>query len=382
MNLYVLLIALLPAVGYIVWIGILYYGLRKCSSDAISPMAGKVVPFVTVVIPARNEEEKIIELLDDLIHQDYGLHRFEVIVVDDQSEDLTATLVAEFASSHPTMNLLLIGTSGDSCRPKKDAIAGAVAIAKGEFLMTTDADCSVGPTWITSMMSVFSDDKVDLVAGMVRIYPASTLFQKMQSLEFLSLIASGFGMAGVGRPILANGANLAFTRTAYQMQHSAKQLHQIASGDDIELLMAVKRQNPKGIRYCDHPGAIVDTAPMPGILAFLQQRVRWASKAKGSYDVSNTITAIWVFLYQFLLLASFITAFFYPVFWIVCSILWVSKLLADFPLLLLIAGRTVQRRLLWIYPFVQLLYPVYVIGVAVIALTGRYQWKGRRYFNQ
>jgi len=382
MTMLFFLIASMPGLLYVAWIIFLYYGLKKTLNQQFSVVSKDKMPFVSVIIPARNEEQNIISLLNDLLVQDAGMMNFEVIVVDDHSEDRTATLVADFAAQHPELKLLLIAASNISSRPKKDAIRDAVAIAHGDLLLTTDADCRLGPSWISGMASNFKEQSIDFLAGPVIYFPLRNFFERMQALEFLSLIGSALAMAGLGKPIMSNGANLAFTRNAFYALNDGTTLHAKASGDDIELMMAVKKSNPSRIRFISHAACLVSTHPESGLVTLMQQRIRWASKAKSGYDAWNTITALWVFMYQCAIIVLCVVGFFFPMAWMAAGMLFIVKALADLPFLYAITKQFKQSALLWTYLPLQLLYPWYIVIVAVIALGGRYQWKNRRYRGQ
>jgi len=367
---------------YIIWIACLCYGFRKQLHKPAHSYRKDSPIFTTVVIPARNEEHHIGRLLDSLNWQTVDHANFEVIIVDDHSEDGTAQVVADFAAKHPELNLLMIDAGDNTESPKKKAIEAAVGIAKGDLLITMDADGTVGPAWLGGMVSVFQHESVELAAGPVRMKPVRGAFEYMQAFEFLSLIGSGMAMAGLGEHILANGANLAFTRNAYQMSASATPLHKRASGDDIQMLMAVKKQHRGAIRFISDPNCFVNTRPQRSLWEFFQQRKRWASKAKSGYDAWNSVISLWVFFFNFLLIALPVAGFFVPECFLAALWLFVVRFLADIPFLYAVAGFARQRKLFWVYLPLQLLYPWYILFTALAGVYGTYRWKGRKFSKQ
>src|SRR5690606_40960522 len=108
-----------------------------------------------------------------------------------------------------------VGAGGPGAGTHKEAaLARGVAAARGAIILTTDADCTVSPTWIRSMMSRF-EEGVGIVTGPVLYRDDGRFFGRLQSLEFLGLVALGHGFVGIGRPHLCNSANLAYRRQAY-----------------------------------------------------------------------------------------------------------------------------------------------------------------------
>ena len=107
--------------------------------------------FITVVIPARNEEKKIGACLDSMKAQTYPTHLFEVIVADDFSTDNTTGIVASFPGGNTRcIQLKDFIKEGSINSYKKKAIELAIDEAKGDLIVTTDADCIVPPGGLNS----------------------------------------------------------------------------------------------------------------------------------------------------------------------------------------------------------------------------------------
>lgn len=382
MNLTFLIVMLLPGLLYLGWIGALYLGFRRMlyrKKDRVTP--GDTT-FISIIIPARNEEKHIKDLLEDLYLQSLEKSRFEVLVVDDHSDDRTAGITADFIAAYPEFNLWLMQAGEHPDNPKKMAIATAVARAQGNLLVTVDADCRVKPEWLTTLCSAFSDPAVMLVAGPVWMIPGPSVFGKMQALEFLSLIGSGIAMAGWNQPILANGANLACRRTLYDVSAIPDKLRKMASGDDIQLLVATKNTAPEAIRFLMDTESVVSSYPQDSLQDFFQQRVRWASKARTGYDPANTLTALWVFLYNLLLIVLFPAGLIWTECLVAGGLLFGVKVVADFIFLDRVTRWAGQRKLLRVYLPLQLLYPWYIVITALGALLGTYRWKSREFRRQ
>ncbi|MCX6351650.1 MAG: glycosyltransferase [Bacteroidetes bacterium] len=117
----------------------------------------------SIIIPARNEKANILNCLNSIKNLDYPKENFEVIVVDDSSEDETAALVESFIAANPQVQIRLLKLGEVITSPinsyKKTAIAEAIKITKNDWLLTTDADCTYYPKWLKSFSSFIQKEK-------------------------------------------------------------------------------------------------------------------------------------------------------------------------------------------------------------------------------
>lgn len=376
---------ILTVIVIIAWAGILYAGLillftsgwyRKTTESRETKGApGHSVP-VSVVIAARNEASRIGQLLADLSVQDYGGPGYEVIVVDDHSTDGTAGVVNDFAASHPGFRLRLIeNRDGVPAGGKKYALAAGIAAAPGDIILTTDADCRVGPAWVASMTGYFDNPGIGLVAGPVSYLKGKGLLARFQSLEYLGMMASGAGAARLGMPFLCSGANLAYRRSVFTESGGFSEGRRFVSGDDIFLMHAVKRlKGPKSVGFAMDPGAIVLTRPADGWQRFMAQRARWASKSTGYRDTVAVTTALSVFLISLGQVAAFLLAFMHPMMLLVFAGSVLYKSLIDLPLLLGVTALTGTRSLMNGYPLFQAIYPFYIVTAAAWSFFRKNKW--------
>lgn len=251
----------------------LWFGLRRPASAT-----NKSTPFVSVIVAARNEAHRIPPLLDDLAAQDYPA--YEVLIVDDRSTDATAEIVRAAADVHAGRLRLInqrdvpIGTS-----PKKMALQKGIEASRGELLLLTDADCRVRPGWITETVRYFEPD-VAMVLGYseLTVDRGSSLFERVQAFEFLTLVAMMAASANLSYPLGASGQNIAFRRSAFYAVGGYKSVMHRIAGDDMLMLQLIKRTPGVGrIVYADHTGARNRTYPERTWRAFRNQRARWAS---------------------------------------------------------------------------------------------------------
>lgn len=237
---------------------------------------------VSVVIPCKNEQENIVKLITCLAQQSY--QNFELIVVNDHSTDGTRNYVKAAQTNY--QNIKIIDAKGFG---KKNALKEGITKASSDLIITIDADCMPSYHWVEAIASFYKRFRCDLIICPVGLSDKDTLFSRIQALEFSSLVGTAAGSAGAGRPILCNGANLAFTKEIWLK--SQKDLHtEVQSGDDIFLLESVKKARAK-IRFMKSEAAFVKTKPPQSLREFINQRRRWAGKSKLYTDWQMIYTA-------------------------------------------------------------------------------------------
>lgn len=332
----------------------------------------------SIIIPARNEEENINNLLNDLVNQDFPKDLFEVFVVNDNSTDKTESLVTDFIASHPEhqINLINISKENPNRAYKKMAINMAIEKSTGDLIMTTDADCRVGKKWLVSFVSLYESEKPRMIVGPVCFHNENSFFEKLQTLEFLSLIAITGGAIRIGRPIMCNGANLVYERKTFY-EAGGFGSDGFSSGDDVFLLLKIRKKfGFRSVRFLKNHSAIVYTEAKKSVSDFFHQRTRWASKNKG-YDVNILIISFSVYMINLLLAVGLILSIFFPQALIIVLGGFVLKSLVELPILIGI-GNFVKRSRMFLYSFPLIfLYPVYIIITGALGVVSSYNWKGR-----
>ena len=201
----ILNIIMIFAALYLICIGAFTYGLALYRHRVETMCTSSLRYGVSVLIAARNEGKNIETLLQSLYNQSFDKEKFEIIIVDDHSTDETSEVSENFRILHPEMNLKVLKATGNG---KKQAISQALHTADNELVMVTDADCELPEHWIKVMVDYFLSHDLKMLLGPVLLSPAKTLFEKLQVLEHLSLIASTAGSAAIGMPVMCNGANM------------------------------------------------------------------------------------------------------------------------------------------------------------------------------
>ena len=351
-----------------------YRGWRKLSFP--KHQAGLNSVTVSVVIAVRNEEGNIEKLIRDLFRQDFDPDKFEVLIINDHSDDATEKLVLEIAVTEKRLKLYSLP---DNLSGKKAAVDFGIRKASGEMILQTDGDCSVPESWISSMVKSYLGSSQTFVSGAVRMAGPKTFFVWLQELEFFSLMASGAGAIGTGHPIMCNGANLAFSREKYLKMNDALRMN-FASGDDLFLMFAFNKYFPGKMVFNKTKEGTVRTKTAGTFKSFFLQRKRWVSKSKGYRDPYIIGTALIVLLINMGLLILLLEALLMNVYYLKAFIIaFLVKSIADLILLNGVTAFYRRRSLLFLFPLAQVLYIFYVTVTAITGIWGTFTWKGRNY---
>lgn len=353
---------------YVLFIGAFIYGFLKSEKVKIKYFNAKTS--FTIVVPFRNEAENLPKLLISLSFLDYPKELFEVILVDDESEEV-------FSAQYSVFSLKIIQNERKTNSPKKDAINTAIAIAKNDWIITTDADCLVQKDWLKSFDNYIQTENKKMVAAGVSYLPKKGFLHEFQHLDFLSLQGVTIGSFGIGKPFMCNGANFTYEKTFFEELNGFEGNSDIASGDDVFLLQKALQFNSKSVGFCTDKESIVVTKSVSSWKELFFQRVRWASKSSAYVDWFSKCLAIVVFLTNFFLvigcwllvvgLLSYENILFY----------FGIKFLVDF-IMIMKSAKFFNKRVHYVL-ISSLIYPFFTSAVALYSLFGKYSWKGRSF---
>jgi cellulose synthase/poly-beta-1,6-N-acetylglucosamine synthase-like glycosyltransferase len=377
------MILLIPTIILLLVYSILIFYYRlvwKKIPVFMMPADAKPKTKISVIIPARNEENNIAACLDSLTEQDYPKDLIEIIVTDDHSTDETAGIVKRYAGSG--INLLELKKeptdSLKSSGSKKAAISAAINKSTGTLIITTDADCLFPKKWISTLVSFYETYDPVFIAAPVKFSKEKKALHIFQSLDFLSL--QGITAASVfdGFHTMCNGANLAYEKKAFETVGGFEGIDQIASGDDMLLMHKIYMLNPQKVMYCLSPDTIVETKPAENLKAFFNQRIRWASKALIYHDKRIFYVLMLVYLLNALLLAfciySLVTTHLLPA----LIILILLKTLVELVFLIPVAHFYKKTSLLLYFLPAQPFHILYTVIAGFLGQVGSYEWKGRK----
>lgn len=346
----------------------LILGFSKVKKFEVSEIIPKTK--FTIIVPFRNEAENLPTLLQSFSLLDYPLDHFEVILVDDVSDFRFEILEFRFQISQ-------VDNHRTSNSPKKDAINTAMALAKHDWIITTDADCEVQPKWLKTLDNFIQENTPKMIAAGVLYKTDSIFLDAFQQLDLLSLQGTTIGSFGNGNPFMCNGANFCYQKSFFYELNGFEGNDNIASGDDVFLLQKGVIKDASSIRILKSETVIVETQTMKTWRDLFFQRVRWASKTanyRSFYAKQLAYSVLLMNLSWLLLVACWLFGKVNLYFLVFITL---SKFLIDF-VLLYKSANFFKTRLQFIF-LSSLFYPLFSVLVVLYAAFGKYTWKGREF---
>lgn len=344
-------------------------GLRRLEHQQGYQTNDKKGLSISVIVPFRNEARHLPNLLNDLVNQ-RGIQSFEVIWVDDHSEDKSVEVLS-LVESYPDFHLLKLNDEAG----KKAALTTGINRATGDIIVTTDADVRVSDTWLAEIVAFFEAHDADMQILPVGIKSEENKAQQFfQVAENLAIQAMTFGLAAFEVPISCNGANLAFRKSAFDACGGYESHRKTASGDDVLLMQQFVKA---GFRVMPHWSemVLVETSAAPSFKAAFVQRLRWAGKT-GRMVHSWSLIAGSILLVHSLILIT--TIFFNATAIELWAIVLVVKVIVDVLLIKIVEQRYHQRLNPLKLAFIALVYIVYLPAITLISAIWKTKWKGRK----
>lgn len=341
------------------------------------------LPRLSVLVPARNEERCIAECIASLTAQEYTPQQLEFLIIDDHSEDGTATLVQEAIANDARFRLLSLDAEENG---KKAALTRGVREANGDIIVTTDADCRHEPGWLRALSMPFrsaaeGQPAADIVAGPVVYHRRDSLFARLQALEFLGLVGVGAGFFGIGYPRMCNGANLAYRKTMFDAVGGYAGNSGVHSGDDEFLLHRIVYRKGGRAAFVADPAAVVRTDGAASIAGFIRQRTRWSSKTRGYEDGRFVSFLVLLFVYLLLATCAPLIALSSQTAFAAAVLFFGLKIVADGAVLFAAARIFRQPIRLGDLLAAEVLHPYYIVLVTILGSFGTFRWKNRRLNN-
>ena len=208
--------------------------LRKMRKDKISegikPLTIEGTPGVSVILCAHNEAYNLSQYLQALLTQDWP--EYEVIVVDDGSEDDTRAIVESFMARDPRLKMTFVPLGARVGSTKKLALTLAAKASQYDYLLLTDADCvPESDQWIAQMMHGFAGNK-DIVLGFGPYFYEKGHVNRLVRFDTLFNGLHYLGAALCGHPYMGVGRNLAYRKSFFFESGGFTQLMTSRAGDD------------------------------------------------------------------------------------------------------------------------------------------------------
>jgi cellulose synthase/poly-beta-1,6-N-acetylglucosamine synthase-like glycosyltransferase len=364
---------------YILFFSVLVFGSRTLLFSAgslkermkkSSKKHSSIKPFISVIVPARNEEKVIENCIHSIYRNNYPKDRYEIIAVNDRSSDSTGAILARLKYKYE--NLKVININADNRNKnligKPGALQAGIDNAQGSILMMTDADCTVTKAWIKNIVKAFNDPEVGFVAAFTYVKGRS-LFHIIQSIEWVYMHTMGLAGVGLNNPLGCFGNNISIRKEVFHRLGGYEGI-QFSVTEDLALERATFNAGYK-VRYLCDPKTLVNTLPVNDLVAYIKQHHRWAVGGldlglRGFFFVFSSIT-FWLGL---------LTTIFFFDYWVFLAFIG-FRLLCDFSLIFPSLRSLKKQRLnIWILPAV-LFFMIIEIVVPFLLMERDITWKGQ-----
>ncbi|MBR5327758.1 MAG: glycosyltransferase [Paludibacteraceae bacterium] len=264
------------------------------------------LPPVSVIVCARNEYNNLQEYLPILLSQDYPT--YEVIIVDDSSEDDTEFLLERLKHQYVHLYHTFVPRGARVLSSKKLALTIGLKAAHHEHILLTDADCRPeSKYWIREMMQGFANADTEMVLGFSPYFEKKGLLNHLISYDTLFTGLQYTGMARAGFPYMGVGRNLAYKRsTFFDMGGFKGLLNNQAGDDDLFVNRVATKKNTSVVCTRD---SLIWSAPKTTWHEWLHQKRRHLSVSP-QYNLKSkcrlTIEPISRALFYASIIASFI----------------------------------------------------------------------------
>lgn len=339
----------------------------------------------SIIIPFRNEAENLDVLLNSISKLNYPKHLFEVILVNDASEDNSIEIIKKVLDTKSSKydftrtDISILNNKRTSNSPKKDAITTAIHNSKYDWIITTDADCILPKQWLKVFDAFIEQKQPKLIVAPISYYKVNSFFKMFQLLDILSLQSATVSGFGLRQPFLCNGANLAYKKEKFIALNGFDGNNNIASGDDIFFMEKMLNSFPKDIQYLKNYDAIVYTTPEPSFKSMFYQRVRWAAKTSSYNNWFGKLVGFTVFLMNAMLIIAFalVISGISDLIYLVSA--FALKSILDAIFIYKSAKFHKQLFCLKYYVLSSFIYPFFSVFVVMYSLFFSYKWKGRQF---
>jgi len=373
LEIILIIIFSLLLIYYLNFLGIIYKGLNKLNECHCKKLPEE---YISVIVPFRNEEHNIKNVFESLVNQNYPEERFEIIFVNDNSDDNSLKILKEI-NKYKNVRILTVPDDYLINAHKKRAIRYGIDNSNGEIIVTTDADCYHNKNWLRSILTCF-DEKTAFVSGPTIFKEEENLFQKMQKIEFAGLVLTGAGLIGANQPTICNAANLAYRKKAFNEVNGFYSNMNLSSGDDELLLQKIFQDTDYKIKFSISKDSVVVTQSNKSFKEFYHQRKRWASKGlfyKNKFLIIRLVLIY--FFYLALLIQPFLILYskiFFPYFMITFGL----KSLYEYRILKKGLDLLFDRNLLKYFLITEIVQIPYIVVMGLSGAFGNFVWKNRK----
>lgn len=327
---------------------------------------------LSVIICARNEEENLRRYLPKILEQDYP--SFEVILVNDFSEDETKWLLRDFCAQYPHLKVVEIAEHIRLKHGKKFAVSLGIKAAQYEHLVFTDADCEPqSDQWLRHMAHAFEGGE-EIVLGYSPYIRKPGLLNALIRFETFHTAISYLSYALKGKAYMGVGRNMAYTKSLFfRGKGFAAHMH-IPSGDDD--LFVNQNATPHNTVICIHPDAQVWSEPKTTFSAYMRQKTRHAGASKAYKPTHRRMLATQLITAFLFYIMAIVSAILYPSIGYIIASMYLLRLALQFIIYIPAMKKLQVKELIWLLPLLDIFYYVYICINGFFALYKKdVRWK-------
>ncbi len=327
------------------------------------------IPFVSVIVAAKNEEACIAQCIESLLKLDYPKEKLEIIVVNDRSTDRTADIMKSYTPDNPELKYIEIKEESGKLKGKTNALSVSINQAKGEIIFTTDADIEVKPSWIKEMVKYYEND-TGLVSGYSIIHPDG-FSQGIQAIDWIYLLTIASGSDGINKQISCVGNNMSYRRKAYDEVGGYENI-KFSITEDFMLLQTIRKKTKWKTKFPVNIKCVNYTLPCVTFRELYNQKKRWA---RGGLDASFTglLAGAVAWLGGAVTLLGWLAGF------KIYLILLAGKIITDLFFTLPVIIKFKEYKTLLYLPFFEIYFAVYVFLMPFILLfDSKVTWKEQK----
>jgi cellulose synthase/poly-beta-1,6-N-acetylglucosamine synthase-like glycosyltransferase len=353
-----------------------FWPFARRAPEAPAAAPGPDTEPVSIIVCARNELDNLRRLLPLLLQQDYPA-AFEVVLIDDRSEDDTYLYAQQLAQYYPgTVRLVTISRTPNGFAPKKYALTLGIKAARYTCLLFTDADCIPATNqWLRLMQRGFAQGSgADVVLGFSAYVEAPGFLNQLVRYETLLTAAQYLSFAWRGWPYMGVGRNLAYTRACFTATKGfASHIRQLSGDDDLLVQDAVRAG--QRVAVVAAPGAHTLSEPAETWRAWWRQKRRHLSAGRAYRLPDRLRIGTFVLANTLFYLASVVLVFSLNN-WVPLAVVWVLRTLFVSAVYARLSRRLDQPVNVGLLPVLDVVYFVQYLALGIsLSLNRTLRWK-------
>ena len=358
---------------FILWLTQGIKNINPANFSKTSPL------FLSIIIAVKNEEKNLNMLIDSLNKQSLSKDFFEIIIINDDSEDNTYDILNDNIDKISNLQFYNSNKIPDNWDRKMWALSQGIELAKGDVILHTDGDCIVDEQWAEKILERFVNPNIGVVISKTPLI-GGNLWGKI--LEIENYAQDTFGALGVGHNLLftCNGRSLAYRKKYFDDVGGFDEISSIVGGDDDLLVHKIINKKHCKISYVAEDLTAVYSKCPQNINEFVKQRLRYASKIFSFYKLTFVskelkLTMPFLFIINFLMCYA-IVYLGYKANMILFSCILI-KCVSDYLLFYFSKIKLNQKVNFIHYILLSLFHPFYIVIFSLIGPFISVKWKNR-----